>query len=256
MSEAPLSSGRRWAMTVAVMLNTQKLMGYDAWTSGLVLAPSGVGQALMLLLVGRLVTRTDPRLLLCFGVLMNGLATLLMSHVTLSSDFWSLAWPRMIQGIGMGFIFVPLQTLALNSVTVSQLANATALFSVVRNVGGSAGVAICTTLLSRRAQVHQSTLVAHVHAWDPETSERLRQWGEHFLAHGADASTAGRQALAMLYRETQAQAQVLAFIDDFRLLAAMYAALALLILFMHRPRPEPADHAPTAVPRAVPAPAD
>ena len=245
-----------YASMLLLALYTQKLMGYDAWTSGLVLAPSGIGQALVLLLVGRLVTRIDPRLLLSVGVLMNGLATLLMSHVTLSSDFWSLAWPRMIQGIGMGFIFVPLQTLALNSVTVSQLANATALFSVVRNVGGSAGVAICTTLLSRRAQVHQSTLVAHVHAWDPETSERLRQWGEHFLAHGADASTAGRQALAMLYRETQAQAQVLAFIDDFRLLAVMYAALAFLILFMHRPRPEPAAHAPTAVPRAVPAPAD
>jgi DHA2 family multidrug resistance protein len=187
------------------------------------------------------VTRVDPRLLLGFGVVMNGLAMLLMSHVTLASDFWSLAWPRLIQGVGMGFIFVPLQSLALASVTVRQLPNATALFSVVRNIGGSAGVAISTTLLSRRAQVHQSTLVANVHVWDPETTERLRLWTEHFLAHGADVTTAGRRALAMLYRETQAQAQVLAFIDDFRLLALMYAGLVLLILLMRRVSAEPAE---------------
>jgi DHA2 family multidrug resistance protein len=229
-----------YASMLLLALYTQKLMGYDAWTSGLVLAPSGVGQGLMLLLVGRLVGQVDPRLLLAFGVTMNGLAMLLMSHVTLASDFWSLAWPRLLQGVGMGFIFVPLQSLALSSVTVRQLPNATALFSVVRNIGGSAGVAIATTLLSRRAQLHQSTLVSHVHAWDPETVERLRQWTAHFLGHGADPTTAGRRALVMLYRETQAQAQVLAFIDDFRLLAVMYAGLVLMIVCMRRVRPEPA----------------
>ncbi len=241
-----------YASMLLLALYTQKLMGYDAWTSGLVLAPSGIGQALILLLVGRLVTRVDQRWLLSIGVLMNGLATLLMSHVTLSSDFWGLAWPRLIQGIGMGFVFVPLQTLALASVTVSQLPNATALFSVVRNIGGSAGIAIVTTLLSRRSQVHQSTLVAHVHLWDPETTERLRHWTEHFLTHGADTTTAGRRALAMLYRETQTQAQVLAFIDDFRLLAVMYAGLVILILLMRRVQPEPSERSQPVAERALP----
>src|SRR5262247_3429071 len=113
-----------YASMLLLALFTQKLMGYDAWTSGLVLAPSGLGQAMMLLLVGRLVTRSDARLLLCFGVLMNGLATLLMSHVTLTSDFWSRAWARMVQGIGMGVIVGPLQALALHSVPMRQLANA------------------------------------------------------------------------------------------------------------------------------------
>jgi DHA2 family multidrug resistance protein len=205
--------------------------------------------------VGRLVTRTDQRLILCFGVLMNGLATLLMSHVTLGSDFWSLAWPRLVQGIGMGCIFVPLQMLALASVPISQLPNATALFSVVRNVGGSVVVAISTTLLSRRAQTHQSALVAHVSIWDPETAERLRQWTDHFLARGADTVTAGRQAMAMLYRETQLQAQVLAFMDDFRMLAVMYAALVVLVLLMRRVRtaPAPATKSPTEPVLATPA---
>jgi DHA2 family multidrug resistance protein len=227
-----------YASMLLLALYTQKLMGYDAWTSGLVLAPSGIGQAVMLLFVGYLVSRYDQRVLLSFGVLMNGLATFMMSNVTLSIDFWSLAFPRLLQGLGMGCIFVPLQMLAFASIPMRHLPNATALFSVVRNIGGSAGVAISTTLLSRRAQLHQSALVANVHVWDPETVDRLRRWTDHFQARGADAVTAGQQAVTMLYRETQSQAQVLAFMDNFRLLAVMYAGLVLLIFFMHRMRME------------------
>ncbi len=155
----------------------------------------------------------------------------------------------------MGCIFVPLQMLALASVPISQLPNATALFSVVRNVGGSAGVAISTTLLSRRAQTHQSALVAHVNIWDPETAERLRQWTDHFVARGADTVTAGRQAMAMLYRETQVQAQVLAFMDDFRVLAAMYAALVVLVILMRRVRTTPAQATKSPTEPALVAPA-
>jgi DHA2 family multidrug resistance protein len=206
-----------------------------------VLAPSGIGQAVMLLFVGYLVSRYDQRILLSFGVLMNGLATFMMSNVTLNIDFWSLAFPRLLQGLGMGCIFVPLQMLAFASIPMRHLPNATALFSVVRNIGGSAGVAISTTLLTRRAQLHQSALVANVHVWDPETANRLRLWTQHFQDRGADTVTAGQQAVAMLYRETQAQAQVLAFMDDFRLLAVMYAGLVFLIFFMHRMRTERAS---------------
>jgi DHA2 family multidrug resistance protein len=240
-----------YASMLLLALYTQKLMGYDAWTSGLVLAPSGIGQAVMLLVVGYAVNRFDQRIVLAFGVLMNGLATYMMSNVTLSIDFWSLALPRLVQGVGMGCIFVPLQMLAFASIPIRQLPNATALFSVVRNIGGSAGVAISTTLLTRRAQLHQSVLVANAHVWAPETTERLRAWTQHFQAQGADAITAGQQAMAMLYRETQAQAQVLAFMDDFRLLAVMYAGLVFLIFFMHRTRAERAERQGPADERAV-----
>jgi len=156
----------------------------------------------------------------------------------------------------MGCIFVPLQTLALAFVPMSQLPNATAAFSVVRNLGGSVGVAVATTLLTRRAQVHQTTLVAHVDVWDPETAARLGRWTEHFSTHGADAFTAGRQALAMLYRDAAGQAQVLAFIDDFRLLALVYASLILLIPFMRRVRPEPAHRPAGEAVAPLPAPTD
>jgi hypothetical protein len=102
--------------------------------------------------------------------------------------------------------------------------------------------------------VHQTTLVAHVDVWDPETAARLGKWTQHFSSHGADAFTAGRQALSMLYRDALGQAQVLAFIDDFRLLAVLYASLVLLIPFMHRVRHEPAVEPSRSGERVAPLP--
>src|SRR6185436_6186153 len=91
---------------VLIALFTQKVLGYDAWTAGLVLAPGGVGNLLSLLIAGRLITRMDQRALLALGCILNALSTWWMSEVSLGVDYWSLAWPRFVQGVGVGFIFV------------------------------------------------------------------------------------------------------------------------------------------------------
>src|SRR5213594_3653013 len=126
-----------YASMLLLALYTQKLLAYDAWTSGLVLAPGGLGNMLSLLAAGRLVTRINQRMLLATGCLINGVALTLMSNMTIGMDYWSLAWPRFVQGLGMGFVFVPLQTLALATVRMERLGNATAAFNVVRNAGRS-----------------------------------------------------------------------------------------------------------------------
>jgi len=221
-----------------VALYSQKLMGYDAWTSGLVLAPSGFANMISLIVAGQLVARMDQRILLALGCALNAVALYYMSNLTLGTDYWNLMWPRFLQGLGLGFIFVPLTTLALATMPAPKLGNATAAYNVFRNLGGSAGVALATTFLARRSQFHQASLVSHVNVWDPETAGRLSQWTHHFLNHGADAFTAKRQALAMVYRDTVEQAQVLAYIDDFRLLAMLFAAGLFLIPFMRRVRVE------------------
>ncbi len=224
-----------------VALYSQKLMGYDAWTSGLVLAPSGFANMISLIVAGQLVARMDQRILLALGSALNAVALYYMSNLTLGTDYWNLMWPRFLQGLGLGFIFVPLTTLALATMPTHKLGNATAAYNVFRNLGGSAGVALATTFLARRSQFHQASLVGHVNVWDPETAGRLSQWTHHFLNHGADAFTAKRQALAMVYRDTVEQAQVLAYIDDFRLLALLFAAGLFLIPFMRRVRVEAAE---------------
>jgi MFS transporter, DHA2 family, multidrug resistance protein len=225
-------------------LFTQKLLGYDAWTSGLVLAPGGVGNILSLFASG-IVTRVDQRLMLGFGCLLNAVALYMMTTLTLGMDYWALALPRFIQGFAIGFIFVPLSTLTLARIPREKLVTATAAYGMARNLGGSIGIAVVTTLLAQRSQLHQSVLVGHVTPGDPQTMERLTRWTSHFLTLGHDAFTAQRQALGMIYRETIAQAQLLAYADDFWLLTIMFLAVPLFLPFMRRIRLDP-SRSPTA----------
>jgi DHA2 family multidrug resistance protein len=210
---------------------------------------------------GRLVSRMDQRLMLTFGCVLSAIALGLMTHVTATMDFWNLAWPRFVQGFSMGFIFVPLQALALATIPTVRLANATAAYNVVRNIGGSMGVALVTTMLARRSQMHQATLIGHLHAWNPAMADRLQDWTDHFASQGTDSYTAGRRALVMLYREAQLQAQVLSYGDDFWLLLLCSLAVLALVPFMRRVRADPpgaraAQHASEARDPGLPAPAE
>jgi DHA2 family multidrug resistance protein len=143
----------------------------------------------------------------------------------------------------MGFIFPPLQTLTLATIRLERLGNATAAYNVVRNIGGSVGVAVATTLLVRRSQAHQTTLVSHLDIWDADTTAKLKQWTAHFVSQGADSYTASRRALAMLYRGTIEQAQVMAYADDFWLISVLFICIVPLIPLMHRVRTEQNERA-------------
>ncbi|MCI0549072.1 MAG: DHA2 family efflux MFS transporter permease subunit [Candidatus Rokubacteria bacterium] len=238
---------------VLLALFTQKVLGYDAWTSGLVLAPGGVGNLLSLVVAGRLITRMDQRWLLAIGCALNAYAAYQMALVTLGVDYWSLAWPRFIQGVGVGLVFVPLNTVALATISREKMGNATAALNVVRNLGGAIGVALVTTFLARRSQEYQTTLVGHVNVWSPETAERLRAWAAHFQSHGADSYTAERRAISMLYQEVTRQAELLAFADDFRMLFVLFCATLFLLPLLRRVRIEPSRPRGTREP-SVPAP--
>lgn len=246
---------------VLLAVYTQQLLGYDAWTSGLVLAPGGVGNMISLLVCARLVTRMDQRLLLTFGCLVNAASLYMMSTLTLGMDYWGLAFPRLVQGFALGFIFVPLSTLTLATIRKDKLVNATSAYNVLRNLGGSVGIALATTLLAQRSQFHQANLVSHLTVWDPETQSRLERWASHFMAQGSDSFTAQRRALAMLYHDTVGQAQVLAYADDFWLLAILFSVVPLFLPLMRRVRVEPVAPRPETGPAAgrvpsLPAPVD
>src|SRR5438128_1133042 len=179
-------SSWRWLfyINLLVAVFTQKLLGYDAWTSGLVLAPGGIGNIFSLFASG-IVTRVDQRVMLGFGCLLNAVSLYMMTSLTLGMDYWALALPRFIQGFAAGFIYVPLSTLTLATIRRDKLVNATAVYSMARNLGGSVGIAVVTTLLAQRSQLHQTTLVSHITAWDPATRERLARWATHFMTAGS-----------------------------------------------------------------------
>jgi DHA2 family multidrug resistance protein len=234
-----------YAGMLLVAVFTQKLLGYDAWTAGLVLAPGGLGNVFSLFASG-MVTRVDQRMMLAFGCLLNAVSLYMMTSLTLGMDYWSLAWPRFIQGFASGFIYVPMSTLTLATIRRDKLVNATAAYSMLRNVGGSVGIAVVTTLLAHRSQYHQATLVGHINPWDAQTQDRLAYWASYFATAGSDAFTAKRQAVAMVYRETVTQAQLLAYTDDFWLLAVMFAAVPLVLPLMRRIRLQPKSSDPAA----------
>jgi DHA2 family multidrug resistance protein len=228
-----------YSSMLLVALYTQKVLAYDAWNAGLVLAPGGVGNMISLVIAGRLIAHVDQRGLLAMGLALNGVGLLMMSHLTVSVDYWTLVWPRFVQGLGLGFTFVPLTTLALATVAKDRLGNATAAFNVVRNIGGSIGIALATTYLVRRSQHHQATLVGHVDVWSADTARRLADWTRHFQDGGTDAYTAGRRATAMLYHDTVVQAQVLAYADEFWVLSMLCFTVLVVLPLMRRVRAEP-----------------
>src|SRR4029077_9801060 len=128
-------------------------------------------------------------------------------------------FPRFVQGFAAGFIYVPMSTLTLATIQRHKLVKATACDSMMRTVGAAIGIAVVTTLRAQRSQIHQSTLVSHITSFDEETRARLAHYASHFVGQGSDIFTAQRRAMAMLYRDTVAQAQLLAYADDFWLLA-------------------------------------
>jgi DHA2 family multidrug resistance protein len=224
---------------------TEHLLRYDALTAGWVLAPGGVGSLISLAIGGRLVDRIDPRWLVSLGTGIIAYSLYLMGTLTLGADFWAVLWPRFVQGFGMGLVFVPLTTMALTAVSAAELPTASGLFNVVRNVGGSVGIAVTTTWLARQTQVHMATLIGHVTPWSAATADRLARLQDVYLAAGADADTARRQALKHLYEEVQRQASMNAFSDDFLRLAAIFVAIVPLVWVMRRPsdtpRPQPVE---------------
>lgn len=139
----------------------------------------------------------------------------------------------------MGLVFVPLTTMSLAAVAPPRLATASGIFNVVRNLGGSIGVAVTTTWLSRQTQVHQATLVTHVTPWSAAVADRLDRLQAVYLAGRADAATTRQQALRHLHEEVHRQAAMQAFVDDFQRLAVLFAAVLPLIWLMRRPAGPP-----------------
>ena len=208
-----------------VAIFTQKLLGYDAWTSGLVLAPGGLGNIFSLFASG-IVTRVDQRLMLAFGCLLNAVSLYMMTSLTLGMDYWALALPRFIQGFA--------RRVHLRAAVDAHPGHDPARQARERHRG------LRHVAQHRRQRRHRgghdaarpAEPVPPDHAREPHHrvgSGDARAPGSagrsHFVARGSDAFTAERQAVAMLYRETVAQAQLLAYADDFWLLAVMFAAV-------------------------------
>ncbi len=229
-----------YASLVLLPLYLQELMGYPAYNSGLALSPRGIGALLFTPLAGHLTTKTDPRRLLLVGMILGSVTMFQLSGLNLQAGFWDIFWAQVLQGVALAFLFIPLMSLAMSHITPQKMGNATSIFNLMRNIGGSVGIAIMTTFLSRRSQVHQDHLVANVTAGSPQTLRLLEGMRANFYAHGADSVTASRKSIAAIYGLVQQHAAMLAFVEAFWIMGVVFLLMIPFLPILQYAKKRPA----------------
>ncbi len=190
---------------------------------------------LAMLVAGGLAVRLDGRLMLAGGLCIFGLSTFMLSHVNLSIGIAAVAVPCIINGFGGGLTFVPLTTMAMGRLRREEIGNASGIYNLMRNIGGSVGIATVTTLLARRSQVHQNFLAAHITADAQVAGNAVSGLAAHLAGSGFDAWDAHRAALGALYRMVEQQASLLAYTDSFAVLGYLALFSMPLVMLLKEP---------------------
>ncbi|MBI5739910.1 MAG: DHA2 family efflux MFS transporter permease subunit [Nitrospirae bacterium] len=219
---------------VLLPIYLQTLMGYTATLAGMVLGPGGIASLIALPVAGRLVTRMNPKALLGFGIIVSSYSTYLMSQFNLAADFNTIIWPRLVLGVGMGFIFIPLTTLTMSGIRKEEMGNASAIYNLLRNLGGSFGVALVTTVIARRSQFHQFRMVEHLTPMDPSLGIASTNISRELISRGFNASEAQAGGGGAVYSRLVRQASMSAFNDAFYLLSVFLICIIPLLLMMKK----------------------
>jgi DHA2 family multidrug resistance protein len=230
---------------VLLPIMLQTLLGYPSLQAGIAMAPRGIGSFLTMPLVGALTGRFDPRKLLTCGLIVGGVTLLWLSLLNLQAGYWDIFWPQLLQGAGLSLLFVPLTTVSMDPIPREKMGNATSLFNLMRNIGGSIGIAVTGTMIARNQQAATATLGSHISAYDPASQTMFLQMRAAFMAAGSDIVTATNRAYAAMFGMLQRQAAMVSFVGLFQLLGVVFLLLIPLVLLMKRPArgaPAPVGH--------------
>ena len=225
-----------YASTVLIPQMLQELLGYPAELAGLALSPGGALIMLCMPLVGFLVSRVDTRALITFGCAISASSLFVMAGWNLSLDFHTAVLGRMLQALGLAFLFIPINVAAFAYVPREKTNMGTGIINLARNIGASVGIATVTTMLERRTQWHQARLIDHVNAMNPALANTLNGTSAALQVHGSGAVQATAQAHGMLLNLIQRQAAMLAFLDNFKLLGVIFFAIIPIFFLMRRPK--------------------
>ena len=224
-----------YASLVLLPLYLQTLMGYPAYNSGLALSPRGIGALLFTPLAGHLTTKTDPRRLLLVGMVLGSITMFDLAGLNLYAGFWDIFWAQILQGVALSFLFIPLMALAMARIQPEKMGNATSIFNLMRNLGGSIGIANATTLVARKTQAQIQLLGANVTAMSPNVRAMVANLQTMFISRGSDPVTAQHQAYGAIFGMVNRQAAMVAFNQTFELLGAVFVGVLPLIFLMKRP---------------------
>jgi len=200
------------------------------------MAPRGIGSFFMMPITGMMTGRFDPRKLLTAGLITGGVTLLWLSELNLSAGYWDIFWPQLVQGVGMSMLFVPLTTVTMDPIPRERMGNATSLFNLMRNIGGSIGIAVTGTMLARRQQAMTTVLGANVTPYSTTAQSMFERTRAGFIASGSDVVTATNRAYAAMFGMVQRQAAMVSFVSIFQLLGILFLVIIPLILIMKRPR--------------------
>ena len=214
----------------------QNLLGFTAMQTGLILLPGSLATAFMMPFVGKMLQKgVPPQLLNALGFLCFFGFTLLLSHSTLSSGRGDFFWPLVLRGVGLGLLFVPLTTMALSNLRGKDIAQGAGLTNMMRQLGGSFGIALVTTFIQFRSWTHRTNLLSHVSVYDPAVQERLRAITGGLVAKGSDLYQAQQQAYGALEGAVLKQTFLLTYMDAFRVVGVFFLlCIPMLLLFKRR----------------------
>ena len=207
----------------------QNIMGYPVITSGLVLAPRGVGTMISMVMVGRLVRKVDARILILGGLLLTAYSLWEMTGFSPEMGPGLIVSNGIVQGLGLGFLFVPLSTLAFATLRPELRTEASSLFSLMRNLGSSIGVSVMATLFAQNSQVNHAELAAHVSPFNPALDSFA-------MPSGMSVGEGGTAALAYLNKLATTQAQMISYLDDFKMMAIVTLACIPMLLLLRGKR--------------------
>ena len=218
---------------VLLPLFMQTLLGWTATTAGLWNSPRGVGTALCVPLVGYLLGKGwDARWMLVSGFSVVGLLFFGFARMTLASGTWDIFWLQIVQGLGLGLLFVPLTTLTMSPIAKADTNYATSLYNTLRNIGSSIGISFVTTLLARRAQFHHHILGEKLTASNLIHQQAISGLTPYLQSHGFDPVTAAHKAGGFIYQMMQQQAALLSYADAFYLMGIFCLANIPVVLLM------------------------
>jgi DHA2 family multidrug resistance protein len=187
-------------------------------------------------IVGQLTNRYDPRKLIFTGIIIGGGSMFSLSHLNLNTGYWDIFWPQVIQGVAMAFLFIPLMAVSMSAISKEKMGNATSIYNLMRNIGGSFGIAAMTTFLARRSQLHQNQLVSHISAFDHNTQLTMRGMTAWFQMHGSNSVQASRKALGAMYGMVQQQAMMLSFVEAFWVMGVIFLSMIPLLFLLRNAR--------------------
>jgi DHA2 family multidrug resistance protein len=214
----------------------QQILGWTATWAGLGLSPSGIVFILMMPIMPKLIKRITPRYMVFFGFIVHGLVCLLMVGWNLQMPFWKILGTRIFEVVGLAWLMVPINVLGFGFLAKEKTTSGSGLLSLARNFGTSCGVSISATLLARRVQVHQNTLVSHLTPGDDSYRSSLQEGARLLFHHGMSLPDAARASIGLIGRTLQQQALMLSYVDAFWILAVCSFTAAPLLLLIRKPK--------------------